>query len=224
VQAPGNNEAAGAFATRRASSVEGTCVVTADALHCHRGMAKSQSWSVAADYVLAVKKQPARIAARCQDRDRCGRAQEDQNKSPPRTPITAARKPEPRSLFSVKDMAEKHKLSRSQGRRADHQQTWKRRDRRALLPYDSALQSPRNCCASFENIGVSKNVLHWTLDVVLDEDQTRKPKKTMPLPTLPFMRRLALNIARAHSRHKKPRCGASSNARPGTTNSSSICS
>jgi predicted transposase YbfD/YdcC len=42
-----------------------------------------------------------------------------------------------------------------------------------------------------------ENVLHWTLDVVLDEDQTRSRKDHAPA-NLAVMRRLALNIARAH--------------------------
>jgi len=37
----------------------------------------------------------------------------------------------------------------------------------------------------------------WTLDVVLDEDQTRSRKDHAPA-NLAVMRRLALNIARAH--------------------------
>ena len=42
-----------------------------------------------------------------------------------------------------------------------------------------------------------ENVLHWTLDVVLDEDQTRSRKDHAPA-NLAVLRRLALNIARAH--------------------------
>jgi predicted transposase YbfD/YdcC len=41
------------------------------------------------------------------------------------------------------------------------------------------------------------NVLHWTLDVVLDEDQTRSRKDHAPA-NLAVLGRLALNIARAH--------------------------
>jgi predicted transposase YbfD/YdcC len=42
-----------------------------------------------------------------------------------------------------------------------------------------------------------ENVLHWTLDVVLDEDQARSRKDHAPA-NLAVLRRLALNIARAH--------------------------
>jgi len=42
-----------------------------------------------------------------------------------------------------------------------------------------------------------ENVLHWTLDVVLDEDLARNRKDNGPA-NLAVLRRLALNIARAH--------------------------
>src|SRR5260370_5743225 len=58
VLAPGNNEAAGALQLIELLQLKG-CVVTADALHCHRGMAKAIV-ERGGDYVLAVKnKQPA---------------------------------------------------------------------------------------------------------------------------------------------------------------------
>src|ERR1700729_2972845 len=58
VLAPGNNEAAGALQLIELLQMKG-CVVTADALHCHRGMAKAIV-ERGGDYVLAVKNnQPA---------------------------------------------------------------------------------------------------------------------------------------------------------------------
>ena len=53
VLAPGNNEAAGALHLVELLQLKG-CVVTADALHCHRGMAKAIV-ERGGDYVLAVK-------------------------------------------------------------------------------------------------------------------------------------------------------------------------
>jgi len=53
VLAPGNNEAAGALQLVELLQLKG-CVVTADALHCHRGMAKAIVGR-GGDYVLAVK-------------------------------------------------------------------------------------------------------------------------------------------------------------------------
>src|SRR5260221_863029 len=51
VLAPGNNEAAGALQLIELLQLKG-CVVTADALHCHRGMAKAIV-ERGGDYVLA---------------------------------------------------------------------------------------------------------------------------------------------------------------------------
>lgn len=53
VLAPGNNEAAGALQLIEILQLKG-CVVTADALHCHRAMAKAIV-ARGGDYVLAVK-------------------------------------------------------------------------------------------------------------------------------------------------------------------------
>ena len=59
--APGNNEAAGALQLIELLQLKG-CVVTVDALHCHRGIAKAIV-ARGGDYVLAVKgNQPALLA------------------------------------------------------------------------------------------------------------------------------------------------------------------
>lgn len=42
-----------------------------------------------------------------------------------------------------------------------------------------------------------ENCLHWPLDVVLDEDMARNRKDNAPA-NLAVLRRLALNVARAH--------------------------
>src|SRR5258708_27705106 len=61
VRAPGNNEAAGALLLVELLQLK-DCVVTADALHCHRAMAKAIV-DRGGDYVLAVKdNQPALLA------------------------------------------------------------------------------------------------------------------------------------------------------------------
>src|SRR5258708_32462156 len=64
------------------------------------------------------------------------------NKPPPRTPIAAAKKPEPRSLLR-QGYGRKPQLSRSEGRRADQQQAWTRQDRPAQLPSDPVQPSRR---------------------------------------------------------------------------------
>src|SRR5438093_1199076 len=59
VLAPNNNEAAGAMQLIELLQLRG-CVVTADALHCHRGMAKAIV-ERGGDYVLAVKENQAAL-------------------------------------------------------------------------------------------------------------------------------------------------------------------
>ncbi len=83
------------FASRRASSAErlrrhgGCAALSSRDGESHRGA----RWRLR----LGGKEQPARFAARCQGRDLRGRAQEGQTSHRPGTPVTAARKPEPRS-------------------------------------------------------------------------------------------------------------------------------
>jgi len=63
--APGRNEVAGALEVLALLSLEG-CIVTTDALHCHRDMARTIR-ERGADYVLALKKyQPVLWAEACQ--------------------------------------------------------------------------------------------------------------------------------------------------------------
>lgn len=63
-----------------------------------------------------------------------------------------------------------------------------------------------------------ENGLHWPLDVTLDEDLARNRKDNGPA-NLAVLRRLALNVARAHL-HRSP-CVVSSSAPDGTMPSSS---
>ena len=105
VLAPDNNEAAGAMQLIGLLQLKG-CVVTADALHCHRSMAK-EIIARGGDYVLAVKgNQPALLA----DAKAAIRAAERKRKRPITT-IDAdhGRKEKRRALVApVKDMAQQH--------------------------------------------------------------------------------------------------------------------
>src|ERR1700686_2655659 len=105
VLAPNNNEAAGALQLLELLQLKG-CVVTADALHCHRGMAKAIV-ARGGDYVLAVKdNQPAlmrdaKAAISAAERKKAKRAatkEVSHGRKEARTAIVA----------SVRDMAEKH--------------------------------------------------------------------------------------------------------------------
>ena len=193
VLAPGNNEAAGALQLIELLQLKG-CVVTADALHCHREMAKAIV-DRGGDYVLAVKNnQPglmrdAKAAISAAERKKVKRATTKDvghGRKESRTAIVAV----------VKDMAEKHKFP---GLKAVARITSKRGSDKTVQRYFLLTKhyKPAELLGIVRQHWGIENVLHWTLDVVLDEDQTRGRKDHAPA-NLAVLRRLALNIARAH--------------------------
>jgi predicted transposase YbfD/YdcC len=193
VLAPGNNEAAGALQLIELLQLKG-CVVTADALHCHRGMAKAIV-ERGGDYVLAVKNnrpgllRDAKAAISAAERKKAKKASTKDNghgRNETRTAIVA----------SVKDMAEKHDFP---GLTAVARITSKRGRDKTVQRYFLLTRryTPKELLHIVRQHWGIENVLHWTLDVVLDEDQTRSRKDHAPA-NLAVLRRLALNIARAH--------------------------
>jgi predicted transposase YbfD/YdcC len=195
--APNNNEAAAALQVIELLQLKG-CVVTADALHCHRAMARAIV-ARGGDYVLAVKdNQPALLA------DAKAALSPGKRKRP--TQITtrdaAHGRPERRSarVVPVKDMAEKHDFP---GLAAVACITSKRGSDKTVERY--FLMS--RCFSRTEALRIVRehwtieNVLHWPLDVVLDEDLARNRKDNAPA-NLAVLKRLALNVARAHQDRK----------------------
>jgi predicted transposase YbfD/YdcC len=193
VLAPGNNEAAGALQLIELLQLKG-CVVTADALHCHREMAKAIV-ERGGDYVLAVKNnQPglmrdAKAAISAAERKKAKRATTKEvghGRTEERTAIVAV----------VSDMAEKHNFP---GLKAVARITSKRGSDKTVQRYFLLTRhyKPAELMGIVRQHWGIENVLHWTLDVVLDEDQARSRKDHAPA-NLAALRRLALNIARAH--------------------------
>jgi predicted transposase YbfD/YdcC len=194
VLAPGNNEAAGALQLIALLQLKG-CIVTADALHCHREMAKAIV-ERGGDYVLAVKNnQPGLL----RDAKAAIAAAERQKAKQATTADAAHGRKERRAAIvaPVRDMAEKHDFP---GFKAVARITSKRGRDKTVQRYFLLTQcyAPAQLlCIAREHWGI-ENALHWTLDVVLDEDQARSRKDHAPA-NLAVLRRLALNIARAHS-------------------------
>lgn len=193
VLAPGNNEAAGALLLIEILQLK-SCVVTADALHCHREMAKAIVGR-GGDYVLAVKNnQPgllhdAKTAIAAAERKKARQVTTEDaghGRKERRTAIVAP----------VRDMAEQHDFP---GLKAVARITSKRGSDKTVQRYFLLTR----CYTPAELLRIARehwgieNVLHWTLDVVLDEDQARSRKDHAPA-NLAVLRRLALNIARAH--------------------------
>jgi predicted transposase YbfD/YdcC len=193
VLAPGNNEAAGALQLIALLQLK-DCVVTADALHCHRAMAKAVV-ERGGDYVLAVKNNQPGLR-----RDaKAAIAAAERNKARQATTADAAHgRKEIRTAIvaGVKDMAEKHDFP---GLKAVARVTSKRGRGKTVQRYFLLTQcyTPAQLLHIVREHWGIENVLHWTLDVVLDEDQARSRKDHAPA-NLAVLRRLALNIARAH--------------------------
>ena len=192
VLAPGNNEAAGAMQLIELLQIKG-CVVTADALHCHRALAKA-IMARGGDYVLAVKdNQPALL------RDAKAAISAGVRKGVKSTATLKAghgRKEKRAALVvPVKDMAEKHDFP---GLKAVARITSKRGKDKTVERY--FLMSQRHARQDILRIvrehWTIENCLHWPLDVVLDEDLARNRKDSAPA-NLAVLRRLALNLARA---------------------------
>jgi predicted transposase YbfD/YdcC len=193
VLAPGNNEAGAALQLIELIQLKG-CVVTADALHCHRAMAKAIV-ARGGDYVLAVKdNQPALL----RDAKAAIAAGVRKGVKSTTTLDAAHGRKEKRTVrvVPVKGMAEKHDFP---GLKAVARITSKRGTDETIERY--FLMSQRYSRPEVLRIvrehWTIENGLHWPLDVVLDEDLARNRKDNAP-PNLAVLRRLALNLARAH--------------------------
>lgn len=172
-------------------------VVTADALHCHRAMTKAVL-ERGGHYVLAIKGNQSKLArdanaaldqAASNLKIRIG---ETQDKGHGRLetrrafviPFTQA--PSPKALLGVVAVA-RVEVSRTQGGKTTHQVRAFALSR--SMPAAKLMSIVRNHWAI-------ENNLHWQLDVLMDEDQTRNRKDNGPA-NLAALRRLALNVLKA---------------------------
>ena len=196
VLAPDNNEAAGALQLLSLLQLRG-CVVTADALHCHRAMAK-EIVDRGADYVLAVKNnRPALLAdakAAIRAAARKGRlslatADAAHGRKERRVALVAPAKTRGRDMALDHDFPGLKAVARITSHRG-HRIT----ERYFVM---SKLYSRTDVLRIVRTHWSIENQLHWPLDVILDEDLARSRKDNAPA-NLAVLRRLALNVARAH--------------------------
>jgi predicted transposase YbfD/YdcC len=187
-----NNEAAAAMQMIELLQLKG-CAVTADALHCHRGMVKAIV-ERGGDYVLAVKENQAALL---QDTKAAIRAATRKGKKSATTTDAAHGRKERRTALvaPVIDMAQKHDFPRL---RAVARITSKRRTDKTVERYFLMSQSyhPKDVMRIVRTHWTIENGLHWPLDVILDEDLARN-RKDNASANLAVLRRLALNVARA---------------------------
>jgi predicted transposase YbfD/YdcC len=193
VLAPNNNEAAGALQLLELLQLKG-CVVTADALHCHRGMAR-EIVARGGNYVLAVKaNQPVLL----REAKAAIAAAESKGHKPLTTTETAHGRKERRTVMvvPVKGMAERHDFPSLTAIARIKSKCGKDTilERYFLMSQPYSRQAVLRIVRTHWSI---ENCLHWPLDVVLDEDLARNRKDNGPT-NLAVLRRLALNVARAH--------------------------
>jgi predicted transposase YbfD/YdcC len=187
-----NNETQAALDAIALVALKG-CIVTADALHCHADMAKA-ILDKGGDYVLAVKaNQPGLLADA-----KAALALLPAHTEPAITRDASHGRSEHRTALvtSANGMATKHGFP---GLTAVARIT-SQRDEADPVERFFLLSKP---CKAEELLAIRRehwgieNTLHWVLDVVLDEDLARTRKDNGPA-NLAIIRRLALNIARAH--------------------------
>lgn len=198
-RAPGGSEVAGTLDLLKALTLKG-CTVTADALHCHPQMARAVR-SAKAHYALGLKGNHGPLLAAAE----AGFAGANDL-----------------ALFETKDRAH----GRSEWRRVSVLPA----DRLTNLPHFPGLKaigrieaertdgtgrattavryvalskpfSPRKLAQVVRAHWGIENQLHWTLDVVFDEDDARTRKDNGP-ENLAVIRRLAHNILQAHPLQK----------------------
>jgi predicted transposase YbfD/YdcC len=196
-KAAGRNETAGALEVLDLLSLEG-CIVTADALHCHRVFAAAVR-ERGGDYVLAIKANRGRLftavtqqfarSGRRSTAERIDRSSHDRHEvrraTVMRNASFAARYGFP-GAAAVGRITSRRRL---QGQRADTPVV-----RHYLL---SKYISPKRLLHITRSHWGIENRLHWVLDVHFAEDRNRARKDNAP-ENLAILRRLALNILRSH--------------------------
>jgi len=195
-KAPGRNETAGALEVLDLLSLDG-CIVTADALHCHRAFAAAVL-DRGGDYVLAIKANRGRLfTAVAQQFARGTRrvAEQIEPSNHDRREIrraTIMRNTSLASLYGFPGVVAVGRVTsrrRLRGHRADPPVM-----RHYLL---SKYMSPKRLLQVTRSHWAIENQLHWVLDVQFAEDGNRARKDNAP-ENLAILRRLALNILQAH--------------------------
>jgi len=196
-KAPGRNETAGALEVLELLCLEG-CIVTADALHCHRAFAAAVR-ERGGHYVLAIKANRGRLfAAVTQQFARSGTrgtAEQVDRSSHDRSEArraTIMRNASLAARYGFPDVAAVGRITsrrRVSGQRANAPLV-----RHYLL---SKYMSPKRLLHVTRSHWGIENRLHWVLDVHFAEDGNRARKDNAP-ENLAILRRLALNILRSH--------------------------
>jgi predicted transposase YbfD/YdcC len=196
-KAPGRNETAGALEVLELLSLEG-CIVTSDALHCHRAFA-AKVLERGADYVLAIKanrgplfkavvQQFARSGVR-RSAEQIDPSSHDRHETRRATVMRNTSLAGVHGFPGVVAIGRITSRRRLRGQYADPPVV-----RYYLLSKYFSAKRLLQITRSHWSI---ENQLHWVLDVQFSEDGNRARKDNAP-ENLAILRRLALNILRAH--------------------------
>lgn len=196
VVAQAGGEAEAAIAALELLSLKG-CTVTADALHCHRRMTQTVREG-GGHYVLAIKGNQARLAKQAS-------AALDKAQANSKTPIgetedTAHGRHEVRRA-TVTRFAQTPGKNALEGlvaiARIESWRTVEGKTTHNTRDYAlSRRMTPTEVLRTVRRHWAIENHLHWQLDVLMAEDQTRNRKNNAPA-NLAVLRRLALNVLRS---------------------------
>jgi predicted transposase YbfD/YdcC len=196
-KAPGRNEALGALEVLQMLCLK-HCIVTTDALHCNRPFAKAVL-DQGGHYVLALKENQRKLfatVARCFARagtrssaERLEPSTHDRREWRRATVIRNTTLALAQNFPGIAAVARITSRRRPHGARAE-----KPAVHFFLL---SKYMSAKRLLRVVRSHWAIENQLHWVLDVVLDEDGNRSRMDNAP-ENLAILRRLALNILRAH--------------------------
>ena len=195
-RAPGGGEVKATLELLKGLVLKG-CIVTADALHCHAAMAQGVR-EAKAHYALTLKGNQSALLADAE----AAFAQAGEDLALYETRNTRHGRLERRSAAILpksrlardpgfKDLAA---IGRIEAERTSAEGKITTEVRHVVL---SNLLTPRKMMEVVRTHWSIENHLHWTLDVVFDEDGARSRKNYAP-ENLAVIRRLALNILRSH--------------------------
>ncbi|HZB91554.1 MAG TPA: ISAs1 family transposase [Stellaceae bacterium] len=194
--APNRNEVAAALEILKLLSLKG-CIVTADALHCHKAMARAVLDS-GAEYVLVLKENQAALLADAERAIAAG-AQPDklaseQSRSHDRSDSRHAVVVPDETLAVIHQFPGIRAVGRIEYRRHITGKGTERLVRHFLLSRELSAEELLRATRAHWTI---ENQLHWVLDVVFNEDGARNRKDHGPA-NLALLRKLALNLLRLH--------------------------
>ena len=196
-KAAGRNETAGALEVLQMLSLKG-CIVTSDALHCHRAMART-ILDQGGDYVLPIKANRGKLFKAITQRfARSGERSSVQRLEPSTHDRREARRA---TVLRDTSFARLHDFPGvvALGRVTSHRRLHGQRADPTVVRYYllSKFTSATGLLQITRSHWSIENQLHWVLDVHLDEDANRSRKDNAP-ENLAILRRLALNLLRFH--------------------------